>query len=71
MCNAQAFTCSISEKRGSRKKERNKKPAEYLTLLKRSLTEKPAGLVAYMYRSEYFPVILHGHSSCPYFAYAA
>jgi hypothetical protein len=58
-------SCSISEKGGKRKK----KLAEYLTLLKRSLTEKPAGLVAY--QSEYFPVMLHGHSSCPYFAYAA
>lgn len=34
-------------KRGSKKKGRKKKPAEYLTLLKGSLAERPAGLVAY------------------------
>lgn len=53
---------------GANKQKRKSKPAEYL---KRSLAEKSAGLVVNKYQSEYFPVLLNSHSTCPCFAYAA
>ena len=54
-----------------RKREKKGKPAEYLTLLKRLLTENTVAVVGYVYQSMLFPVNLCAHSSCPCFAYAA